>query len=111
MRFSYLGLPAACLLLAACGSATLPIRGQSSDGYERFTGTSTGTVETGGTLSLISNRGRSCSGEFYYFAPRQGAGTLTCNDGSSGSFRFIAAGTRGTGTGVLGGRNFTFSFG
>ncbi len=38
-------------------------------------------------------------------------GLLGHDDGRSGPFRFVSTGTRGTGTGDLGGSRFTFTFG
>lgn len=101
-----------CLLVVVSGCASaLPIRGQSVDGIETFSGSSVGTIEGGGTLTITSNLGRVCRGQFFYVGTQQGAGTVNCNDGSSGSFQFVGAGSRGTGTGVIGGRQVTFTFG
>ena len=64
-----------------------------------------------GTLTITSSLGRTCDGTFVYVNNREGSGTFTCSDGSSGPFNFVSTGTRGTGTGNLGGKPFTFSFG
>lgn len=99
-------------LLALSGCAmTLPVQGQASDGSETFTGKATGYPDGGGNLEITSSRGRHCSGTFVYVTGRNGKGTFTCNDGSSGPFEFVSTGTRGTGTGTLGGKAFTFTFG
>lgn len=97
-------------LLTAC-SMTLPVKGQANDGSERFTGSATGYADGAGTLEITSSRGRKCTGTFVYVNGRQGSGTFTCNDGASGPFEFVSTGTRGTGTGILKGRAFTFTFG
>jgi hypothetical protein len=97
-------------LLAGC-SLTLPVQGQAVTGDEVFEGSATGYMDGGGTLEITSNRGRVCSGDFVYVTSRRGEGTFVCNDGSSGDFSFVSTGTRGTGTGTLGGRRFTFTFG
>lgn len=105
-----LGGIALCLALGGC-AMTLPVRGQTSDGAETFTGSATGYMDGAGTLTITSNKGRKCSGNFVYTTNRQGSGTFTCSDGSSGPFQFVSTGTRGTGTGTLGGKDFTFTFG
>ncbi|QPN27287.1 hypothetical protein I5770_01120 [Brucella sp. BO2] len=84
--------------VASC-AMTLPVRGQMTNGSETFTGKATGYADGGGTLEITSNRGRKCSG------------TFTCSDGTSGPFQFVSTGTRGTGTGTLSGKAFTFTFG
>jgi hypothetical protein len=96
--------------LSGC-AMTLPVMGQSSDGSEVFTGSATGYADGAGTLDIKSSRGRTCSGNFVYVTSRQGAGTFVCSDGSSGPFTFVSTGTRGTGTGEIGGVPFTFTFG
>lgn len=101
---------AACLTVAGC-AMTLPVKGQAGDGSETFTGSATGYMDGAGTLTIASNKGRKCSGDFVYTTNRQGSGTFTCSDGSSGPFEFVSTGMRGTGTGTLGGKPFTFSFG
>lgn len=88
---------AATLTVAGC-AMTLPVRGQTGDGSETFTGTATGYMDGGGNLTIKSNKGRSCKGDFVYVTSREGSGTFTCSDGSSGPFTFVSTGTRGTGT-------------
>ena len=87
---------------------TLPVRGQSGDGTETFTGSATGYADGAGTLEIVSNRGRKCKGEFVYISNRHGSGTFNCTDGNSGPFEFVSSGVRGTGSGTIGGRTFTF---
>lgn len=99
-----------CPVLSGC-ALSLPLQGQSGDGSETFSGVATGQIDGGGSLTLTSNKGRSCIGQFVYTSDREGSGTLTCDDGSSGPFSFVSTGSRGTGTGTLGGQVFTFSFG
>lgn len=96
--------------LSAC-SMTLPVIGQSAAGDETFSGSATGYLDGGGTLEIVSNKGMKCSGTFVYVTRRNGSGTFTCTNGQSGPFNFVSTGTRGTGTGTIGGRSFTFSFG
>ncbi len=90
---------------------TLPVKGQMASGGETFTGTATGYSDGGGTLTIVSNRGRTCSGNFVYVTSRNGEGVFQCSDGQSGPFTFVSTGVRGTGTGEIGGRLFTFTFG
>lgn len=107
-----LKMAAACLplLLAAC-SMTLPVSGVVEGTSETFTGTATGYSDGGGTLSISSNTGVSCNGNFVYVTPRNGKGVFTCSDGRSGPFEFVSTGTRGNGHGDFGGRRFIFTFG
>lgn len=101
---------AALLALTAC-SMTLGVKGQLADGSETFTGTATGGSSGSGTLELVSNKGRRCTGDFVYITKREGSGTFQCSDGQSGPFEFVSTGTEGTGTGTIGGKPFTFTFG
>ena len=96
--------------LCVC-SVSLPVQGQMTGGDETFTGTATGYTDGGGTLSIVSNKGMRCEGNFVYVNRRQGSGTFVCNNGQSGPFDFVSTGMRGTGTGTLGKRQFTFTFG
>ena len=96
--------------LAACGT-TQPVRGAMEDGTETFTGSATGQLDGGGTLQITSTKGLSCSGQYVYESFRNGRGTFNCTNGQSGPFEFVSTGTRGTGTGRIGGRPFTFTFG
>lgn len=98
------------IALGGC-AMTLPVQGQAADGSETFMGSATGYADGGGTLTITSNRGRRCNGNFVYVTGRKGSGTFTCTDGKSGPFEFVSTGTRGTGTGNLGGKPFTFTFG
>ena len=100
----------AAFVLAAC-SMTLPVRGQNEAGTTTFTGSATGYMDGSGTLSLVRSDGVSCQGDFVYVTRRNGEGTFRCADGRSGPFSFVSTGSRGTGTGRLGGENFTFTFG
>lgn len=101
---------AVALLLPAC-SSTLPVTGQMMDGSESFTGSATGYLDGGGTVELVTNKGVKCSGSFVYVTRRNGSGTFTCANGESGPFSFVSTGQRGTGTGTIGGRPVTFTFG
>lgn len=94
----------ALLALAGC-SMTLGVQGALSDGGETFTGSATGYLDGGGNLEIHS-KGRNCSGTFVYVNGRQGEGTFTCSDGPSGPFAFVS-----TGTGHIGGKLLTFTFG
>jgi hypothetical protein len=92
-------------------SVTRPVQGSLEDGSETFTGSATGYMDHSGTLTINSNKGLSCSGTFVYVTSREGSGTFNCTNGQSGPFQFVSAGTHGTGTGRIGGRPFTFTFG
>jgi hypothetical protein len=97
------------VLLAAC-SMTLPVQGVVQGSSETFAGTATGQMDGGGTLEIRSAT-TTCTGVFVYVNRRQGSGTFNCADGRTGPFEFVSTGSRGTGTGDLGGKRFTFTFG
>ena len=101
---------AGAMMLTGC-SMTLPVQGATESGDETFTGSATGYSDGAGTLELKSSRGLTCKGTFVYTNGREGAGTFTCSNGQSGPFTFVSSGTRGTGTGRIGNRPFTFTFG
>ncbi|MFC5755282.1 MULTISPECIES: lipoprotein [unclassified Rhizobium] len=97
-------------LLSGC-AMTLPLKGQTESGDEKFTGKATGYADGAGTLELTSTKGLKCNGNFVYVTHRNGEGTFTCSNGQSGSFTFVSTGVRGTGSGSIGSRKFTFTFG
>lgn len=102
----------AVVLLGYIGcSLTLPVRGQIENSPESFTGTATGYMNGSGTMKLISTSGVTCEGEFVYESSRTGSGVLRASDGRTGSFTFASTGRNGTGTGLLGGKKFIFTFG
>lgn len=96
--------------LSAC-SVTLPVHGQVQNSDETFTGTATGGLSGSGTLTIVSSKGATCSGNFVYVTERTGQGVFTCSDGRTGPFNFVSTGMSGTGYGDLGGQRFTFTFG
>lgn len=98
------------LFLAGC-SMTLPVKGQMGNGSETFTGKATGYLDGAGTLVITSNKGRTCKGNFVYISDRHGEGIFHCSNGKSGPFRFVSTGTKGNGSGTIGGKTFTFTFG
>ena len=106
----FFGFVAVALLVVGC-SKTLPVSGQVQNSSETFTGSATGYMDGSGTLTLISNNGTTCAGNFVYVTSREGEGVFRCDDGRSGPFTFVSTGSRGTGQGSLGNQAFTFTFG
>lgn len=104
------GLAFAVFCLAGC-TATADVQGQFEDGTEVFTGSAVGQMDGSGTLTVTSNRGRSCTGNFIYETTRRGAGNFVCADGSGGPFEFTSTGRSGVGSGRIGSQNFVFTFG
>lgn len=92
-------------------SMTLPVKGQVQNSTETFTGTTTGYIDGGGNLKIVSSKGAVCEGNFVYINHRQGSGVFSCDDKRSGPFEFVSTGSRGTGYGSLGGERFIFTFG
>lgn len=100
------------VLLAVCGcSKTADVLGGFEDGSETFKGTTTGYLDGAGVLSIVSSKGLRCEGQWVFVTKRTGKGTFNCADGQNGPFEFVSTGSRGTGTGRLGGKPFVFSFG
>lgn len=99
-----------CLTVMGC-SISAPVKGQLQSSKEKFTGVATGYLDGSGKLNIVSTEGRVCEGSFVYVTRRQGEGVFNCDDGDSGSFTFASTGTRGTGTGNIGGDKFIFTFG
>lgn len=110
MKRTFITSPILVLLLTAC-SMTLPVKGQVQNSKETFFGSATGYMDGSGKLTITSNKGVKCDGDFVYITERQGDGTFTCEDGRTGPFTFVSTGSHGTGHGSLGGQNFTFTFG
>ena len=98
--------------LSAC-SASLPVVGQMQRSDETFRGTVTGSGYSGGSgeLTIVSNRNATCKGNFTYTSRRRGEGVLKCDDGRTGPFHLVSAGTSGSGYGDLGGYRYTLTFG
>lgn len=90
---------------------TLPVTGGIQGTGESFTGAATGHMDGAGELTVTSNRGAVCKGQFVYTTNREGDGTFQCSDGRSGPFHFVSTGKRGTGRGTLDGQPFFFTFG
>ena len=97
-------------LLAGC-AAQHQVSGIVEGGGEIFTGQALRAPDMAGVLMVVSNRGAQCTGNYVFTEPRQGVGTFRCSDGRTGPFKFVSTGLRGTGTGRLGDKTFTFSFG
>lgn len=110
MRLRFALITATAFALASC-TLTLPVTGQLQTTNEAFTGHATGHMDAAGEIELVMANGVKCQGTFVYVNPRQGAGTIKCSDGRSGTLEFVSTGKRGTGSGVLNGAPFTFTFG
>lgn len=104
-----LAVLAASSTVVACAAHN--VQGFVEGGQEAFIGASFREIDGGGVLTVSSNRGAVCTGEFVYVRPREGQGTFRCSDGRVGPFQFVSTGLRGTGTGHFGSRRFVFSFG
>jgi hypothetical protein len=100
----------AALALCACERA-LSIQGSMEDGSETFTGNAVSYVDGGATIAITGSKGLSCTGLLVYKTKREGRGTFNCSNGQSGPFEFVSTGNVGTGTGHIGARSFTFTFG
>ena len=98
------------IFVSGC-SLTLPLSGAVQNSKEKFSGTATGYWDRSGDLKIITTTGAKCAGAFVYVTFRTGEGVFNCDDGRTGPFTFVSTGRRGTGSGNLGDKNFTFIFG
>lgn len=100
------------IALTAC-SMTLPVQGDFNKGQESFLGQATGYLDGNGKLSIGTEGGLQCQGQFKYDEPRvSGQGSIACDDGRTGTFRFTSSGTSGMGFGKTNrGEPFRFTFG
>ncbi|MGD9609959.1 MAG: hypothetical protein AB7U59_11170 [Desulfovibrionaceae bacterium] len=92
-------------------SMTLPIHGAVLNSTETFTGKAKVYFWGDGNLTLTTNKGVTCKGDFVHASQQKGNGTVTCEDGRLGSFVFVTAGFSGTGSGIIGTENFNFRIG
>ena len=90
---------------------TLPIHGAVLNSTETFTGKATVHFWGDGNLTLTTNKGVICKGDFVHTSLKEGNGTVTCEDGRVGSFDFVTSGFTGAGSGVIGVARFEFSIG
>lgn len=90
---------------------TLGVQGTVGNSRETFFGEATGYMDGSGVITIRSEQGPTCRGAFVYITSRQGEGTMTCDDGRTGSFSFVSTGHSGTGKGKVGGEEFIFTFG
>lgn len=92
-------------------SINLSIEGEIHNTSETFTGKATAYFSGGGILSLTTNQGVTCQGEYINTDEYQGNGTVVCEDGRLGSFNFVASGFTGTGEGLIDTKPFAFRIG
>ena len=64
-----------------------------------------------GNLTLTTNKGVTCKGNFVHASQQKGSGTVACEDGRVGSFEFVTAGLSGSGAGMIGSEHFDFRIG
>lgn len=100
----------AVLALPAC-VAQHRVEGFVEGGQELFQGGALRDIDGAGILSVTSNLGAHCVGNYVFTQPGKGGGTFRCSDGRTGPFEFVSTGFRGTGIGSLGSKRFTFTFG
>lgn len=92
-------------------SIDLPIEGEIQNTSETFTGRATAYFSGGGILTLTTNQGVSCKGEYINTDKYQGNGTVVCEDGRLGYFKFVASGFTGDGEGLIDTKPFAFRIG
>lgn len=101
-------------------SGSYPIRGIVGNSGEVFQGVAIaipfGSLEGRGTLSMVSNEGMKCKGDFSYSDHGLaviGSGTVHCSDNQRGAFVLMGGRSRegGCGQGAIGISPLTFTFG
>jgi len=92
-------------------SIDLPVAGEIENTQETFTGRATAYFSGGGILTLTTNQGVTCQGEYTNTDRHQGNGTVVCEDGRLGSFDFVASGFSGNGSGLIDTKPFAFRIG
>jgi len=101
--------------LSGCITITLPVVGAFKTGDEQFRGEATGRLDGTGTLTIRSERGRSCSGSYKRSSSGvTGEGRFTCTDGKTGDFYYTTHGNPNNGEGfgkTDDGDMFRFRFG
>ncbi|MBI1273678.1 MAG: hypothetical protein GC131_06315 [Alphaproteobacteria bacterium] len=100
-----------------CGCATYPVYGTVKGAKaESFIGSATTALGGNGNITITSDTGVKCEGEYYAPSSLTGAtageGTLSCGNGLTGQFNFAGTTSSGQGFGTLSdGRKFEFYFG
>jgi len=92
-------------------SINLLVEGEIHNTPETFTGKATAYLSGGGILTLTTNQGVTCQGEYVNTDNNQGNGTVVCEDGRLGSFNFVASGFTGNGEGLIDTKPFAFRIG
>jgi hypothetical protein len=95
------------------GCMTLPVQGEYKNTGEKFLGSATGYLNGEGDISITSESGSKCQGNFRYLTRAvNGDGWFICDDGRTGNFFFISNGHEGKGIGKdEHGELFRFQFG
>ncbi|NKK80672.1 hypothetical protein [Rhizobium leguminosarum] len=109
---SLIPLALLAVLLSGC-TTVLPLEGRMESEDETFTGSAMRFADGVTNFHIWSSKGIDCQGYSGRVTRRKGEGTFTCNGGQSGSFSFTRPSERekGTGTGSIGDRRFTFTIG
>lgn len=98
--------------LSGCAGVS-PVSGRIADTDEIFIGTYPSNALTGasGEMKLTSNKGANCRATLEEVNTLSRQGVITCDDGRSGTFKFItdAYFVSTVGYGEIGGKAFSFS--
>lgn len=100
-------------VVSVSGCLTLPVKGEYREVTEKFLGSATGYMNGNGDISIVSENGTKCEGNFRYINGQvNGEGGFKCSDGRIGDFFFTSSGTEGEGFGRDNyGKLFSFKFG
>lgn len=99
------------ILSVSAYALSFPIQGKVQNSTETFTGSAIVHFSGDGSLTLLTNKGVICQGDFGYVTRREGRGTVVCQDGRKGYFGFSTAGFSGSGSGKIADENFDFQIG
>ena len=95
--------------LAGCGGTYYKMHGVVDGDQEVFNGTFVRRFNGVGDFQIRSTKGRICTGEMPFEGKTRARGTITCNDGQTGTVELTTDGEQGNGSGTIGGRPFVFT--
>ncbi len=95
--------------LMGCGGTYYKMHGVVDGDQEVFNGTFVRRFSGVGDFQIRSTKGRVCTGEMPFEGKTRARGTITCNDGQTGTIELTTDGEQGNGAGTIGGRPFVFT--
>lgn len=100
-----------CAAIIAGCSATISVTGGLTDGSETFAGNGEAAMSRTAPFNVTSSNGANCSGAFQMESFTAGTGTISCNDGRTGTFDWQSQAGKMIGNGTLSGQSFNLTMG